>query len=667
MALRFSRCYSRHVCNKSTIRPTKRMINNVDNQLFQCRNRKALHNLSSQTFPEDPGRKNVPRRINNTSFHFGNQVRLIITSSNTTLGSSRGVKSSNNDIKASKETQIMQDMDNSTLYELLDLRTFSDLEIDQVIAEIISSSPTSNESQTITNDELINHELLTNFLCKKFKNFDTQLYSLEEHHQPKKSYEMNMDDDKHSSIKLYALQEASRVLNMFRSVSEQCNCEKESTDSPHIPSHKLTISASQFKKHICDLSSSSSPADKKLLIPLSLSMLLVGSSVGVLNPVMPFIVKSLGLTTGQYGMVVSSFGFAKMIGNVPSAIFAEKYGRKPFMVNSLLLIGSAVGGISIASSLEHLIACRLLTGFGVAALSTSATLVIADISTPRNRASQMAPIMSAFAAGMCVGPAIGGELADSLGVRPSFAVVGLSYMAIAVFNSLLLSETKRKELPIGASGIPSYLFLDGKLPWANKEYTINQSSPSENEGRSKKSSSLLTSMVTEMKEVFSQQVDLLSDSRMRNIVIINGCYMLALAGSQMTLLPLLLTSSEFGDAMNASSVGSVYMGMSLVQVIANPVVGKFVDRVGKRKSIAGGMALMGLSMSSLPNVLIMSADLPSSSGSYALTSVMGLWALGGTFLATSPVALVSDIVTDKRRAQAIALLRTAGVFRYVSF
>ena len=34
------------------------------------------------------------------------------------------------------------------------------------------------------------------------------------------------------------------------------------------------------------------------------------------------------LTTAEFGMVVSSFGFAKMIGNVPSAILVERHGRK---------------------------------------------------------------------------------------------------------------------------------------------------------------------------------------------------------------------------------------------------------------------------------------------------------------------------------------------------
>ena len=66
----------------------------------------------------------------------------------------------------------------------------------------------------------------------------------------------------------------------------------------------------------------------------------------------------------------------------------------------------------------------------------------------------------------------------------------------------------------------------------------------------------------------------------------------------------------------------------------------------------------------LPTVLMQSPNISVVSEShyeyYSLAGTMGLWALGGTMLSTAPIAYISDIVTDKRRAQAIALIRTAG-------
>merc|ERR1712127_454502 len=103
-------------------------------------------------------------------------------------------------------------------------------------------------------------------------------------------------------------------------------------------------------------------------------------------------------------------------------------------------------------------------------------------------------------------------------------------------------------------------------------------------------------IVHAVRDVFSQQSELLSDTRIRNVVIMNGFYWISLAGSQMTLLPLMLTSPNFGVAMSASAVGKVYMGMAMVQVLANPLVGKMIDRIGKRKAILGGTTLMSGSM-----------------------------------------------------------------------
>lgn len=103
-------------------------------------------------------------------------------------------------------------------------------------------------------------------------------------------------------------------------------------------------------------------------LPIISSMLIVGASVGVITPAMPFVVENLGLSASQYGLVVSAFALSKMAANVPSAIAVERHGRKPYMVHSLLVISLGVGGIGIAGSFEELYLCRLLTGTGVSFL-----------------------------------------------------------------------------------------------------------------------------------------------------------------------------------------------------------------------------------------------------------------------------------------------------------
>ena len=56
----------------------------------------------------------------------------------------------------------------------------------------------------------------------------------------------------------------------------------------------------------------------------------------------------------------------------------------------------------------------------------------------------MAPVMAAFAAGTALGPAVGGMLADSLGLETTFSLVGGAFLANAVLNGAFLRETQSR-------------------------------------------------------------------------------------------------------------------------------------------------------------------------------------------------------------------------------
>jgi predicted MFS family arabinose efflux permease len=142
---------------------------------------------------------------------------------------------------------------------------------------------------------------------------------------------------------------------------------------------------------------------------------------------------------------------------------------------------------------------------------------------------------------------------------------------------------------------------------------------------------------------------LLENSKVRNVVVMNGFYWVALSGAQMTLLPLILTDPS-GLALSPTSVGEIYMGMSMVQVFGNPTMAKYIDKIGKVPGIVTGCSILSASMFTLPFCTEMDQ----------VAYTLGFWALGSTMLSTAPTAFISDHVPDDQRAQAIALLRTAG-------
>ncbi|GMI30740.1 hypothetical protein TrCOL_g766 [Triparma columacea] len=351
-------------------------------------------------------------------------------------------------------------------------------------------------------------------------------------------------------------------------------------------------------------------------------MLLVGSCVGMITPIMPYIVEDLSLSTAQFGYVISAFGFAKLLGNIPSAILVERHGRKPYLVYSLLAVGAGTAGIGFAGALDQLLACRLAVGLGVAALSTSATLTITDISTPNNRASTMAPVMAAFAAGTALGPAVGGILADSIGVQNTFSMIGVAFLGNAVLNGTFLTETK------------SRVSRGGRLVYSEKD----------------KEEEANETFWTACTTAVGQWQPLLKNRHVRNAIILNSCYWVSLSGAQMTLLPLFLTDPTLPFAMTAATLGKVYAGMSIVQVLGSQPLAILTDKIGKKPVIIAGSAIVGGSICLLTQCSTLET----------LAATLGLWSVGGVFLSTAPIAYVSDLVEEGERAQAIALLRTCG-------
>jgi MFS family permease len=495
-------------------------------------------------------------------------------------------------------------VDQRLLYRYLELESFSNEELSEVFDRMMSISRAAKDEDTITEPEslkdsdeshaILTEDILRDFLIHRYQQLETV---------PSEAHSTEIQAQRHS----YATQQAQDMLHLLNQHHNSA----------------FQLDKEQFRQAIVKIATSVSYGKS---LPVVISMFMVGTSVGVISPVMPFIVEQLGLTAGQYGMVVSAFALSKMAGNVPSAVLVDRHGRKPYMVYSLSIIAIGTGGVGLAHSFEELYLCRLLVGLGVAALSSASTMTVADISTPKNRARTYAPIMSAFAAGAALGPAIGGYLADEVGIRATFYVVGASFMTMTLVNSMLLSETKQKPIT---------------FPWE----LPSQLAASEIEQKSQ------TSMWDATKQALGQWAPLLSTPKIRNVIIINGFYWVALAGAQMTLLPLLLTDPN-GLAMTASQVGQVYMGMSIVQVLGNPIAAKYVDRIGKVPAMLAGCTLISAGMATLP--------FGAAHDFTSLAAALGVWATGSTLLSTAPVSYISDSTEESNRAQAIALLRTSG-------
>jgi len=113
--------------------------------------------------------------------------------------------------------------------------------------------------------------------------------------------------------------------------------------------------------------------------------------------------------------------------------------------------------------------------------------------------------------------------------------------------------------------------------------------------------------------------------------------------------------------MTATEVGNVYMGMSVVQVLSNPIMARYVvDRLGTGPAIAAGCAVISSAMAGLPLCIVAAGGGETTATIGPLAGVLGMWAMGSSLLSTAPLSYISERADEDKRAQAIAMLRTSG-------
>lgn len=142
---------------------------------------------------------------------------------------------------------------------------------------------------------------------------------------------------------------------------------------------------------------------------------------------------------GILGSIYSllQFIFAPILGSL-----SDRYGRRPILIASLAGIALSYVIWFFAGSFYLLLVSRLIGGIMSGNIST-ASAVVADITTPGNRSKGMAIIGMAIGLGFIVGPALGGfsAMLDLTASKPGWAAWGVNPFSMPALVALVLTLT----------------------------------------------------------------------------------------------------------------------------------------------------------------------------------------------------------------------------------
>jgi predicted MFS family arabinose efflux permease len=143
----------------------------------------------------------------------------------------------------------------------------------------------------------------------------------------------------------------------------------------------------------------------------------------ILSPLGAFLLRDLGLSTRQFGLVVSVYAFSAGASGLLAAGFADKFDRKRQLVFFYcgFVVGTALCGI--ADTYRFLLIARVVTGVFGGVIGSIAFAIITDLFPFQMRGRVMGTVQTAFAASQVLGLPVGLALATHWGWHAPFRLI----------------------------------------------------------------------------------------------------------------------------------------------------------------------------------------------------------------------------------------------------
>ncbi|MGC4091474.1 MAG: MFS transporter [Polyangiaceae bacterium] len=280
-----------------------------------------------------------------------------------------------------------------------------------------------------------------------------------------------------------------------------------------------------------------SPYQKFVVALLAFLQFTIVLDFMIMGPLGALLLRDLGVSTEQFGKVVSVYAFSAGASGLLAAGFADRFDRKKLLLffYAGFLLGTFLCGV--ATSYEFLLVARIVTGLFGGVIGSISMAIVADLFPLEVRGRVMGTVQTAFAASQVLGIPLGVLLSNKWGWHAPFLMIVAISTAVGALIVIKLQP------------IDAHLKLKQKPqdPFAHVKKTVSQ-------GRY-----LRTFAATAL-----------------------------LATGGFMLMP-------FGSAFSVNNLGVslkdltwVYLVTGIFTFMAGPLLGRVADRIGKYRMFAIG-------------------------------------------------------------------------------
>jgi len=188
----------------------------------------------------------------------------------------------------------------------------------------------------------------------------------------------------------------------------------------------------------------------------------------VISPLGDILMKTLDMTTANFGFAVSAYAFSAGISGLLAAGFADKFDRKKLLI--FFYTGFIIGTLFCAMSTSYimLLLARIVTGLFGGVIGSVSLAIVTDLFVIQQRGRVMGFIQMAFATSQIFGIPVGLYFANHWGWHSAFIMIAvLGALILIAIITQMQPVTKHLELQSDKS---PFLHLWHTL--SNKNYQI---------------------------------------------------------------------------------------------------------------------------------------------------------------------------------------------------
>jgi len=175
-----------------------------------------------------------------------------------------------------------------------------------------------------------------------------------------------------------------------------------------------------------------SPYQRFVVALLALLQFTVVLDFMVLSPLSDVLMKSMDISTRQFGWVVSAYAFSAGISGILAAGFADKFDRKKLLLFFYIGFIGGTAFCAMSGNYVMLLSARIVTGLFGGVIGAISMAIIADLFAVQQRGRVMGIVQMGFAVSQVLGIPAGLFFANNWGWHSSFWMIVILAILVAL-------------------------------------------------------------------------------------------------------------------------------------------------------------------------------------------------------------------------------------------